>query len=108
MFCFSKQKPCQKGKVDFSYYFCVDQKVLDRNRGSKISSIIVLFPNVMISLVYGRWRSNSGRRSKIPPYRPLCGAIISDYGRKSRHIGHGGEPKNHRRYSPWCRHGRYL
>jgi len=41
MFCFSEQKPCQKETVDFSNYFGVDQKDLDRNRGSKINSIIV-------------------------------------------------------------------
>lgn len=27
------------------------------------------------------------RRVKIPPYRPLCDAVIADYGRKTRNIG---------------------
>jgi len=45
------------------------------------------------------------RRAKILPYRPLCGAIISDHGGKSvvsAEIGHGGEPKNRHRYPPWA------
>ena len=27
------------------------------------------------------------KRAKIPPYRPLCGAVIADYGGKPRNIG---------------------
>lgn len=29
----------------------------------------------------------SWRRGKIPPYRPLCGAVIADYGGKTRNCG---------------------
>jgi hypothetical protein len=41
------------------------------------------------------------RRVNIPPYWPPCSAIISEYGGKSRNIGHDGDPKNYHRYPPW-------